>query len=116
MTPQSRIGADDPRSVFVYFRTPLDAADETRRRLDLQLAEVRLRTGISGRIGTRVDLGKPYLTWLEIYEGIPTGSLESILREIDAAALDSGLGALALEGRHREVFTMHAPDGLSPMV
>lgn len=111
MTAPNRIGADDPRSVFVYFRTPLDAADETRRRLDLQLAEVRLRTGISGRIGTRVDLGKPYLTWLEIYEGIPPEALPACLKEIDAAAGRCGLDTLAPEGRHREIFAMPVDEG-----
>lgn len=106
MTPPGNVGSDDPRSVFVYFRTAPDAAEETRRRLRLHLAEVRLRTGISGRIGTRIDLGKPYLTWLEIYEGIPSAALPACLREIDAAAARCGLAALAPEGRHREVFAM----------
>lgn len=117
MKPTDAAPDVDSRSVFVYFRSRPEHAEEAIARLRLQLDTVRNRTGVAGRSGARTDVGKTYLTWLEIYEGIPAGSLESVLREIDAAALESGLTAIALEGRHREVFTMPAPDGqVSPMV
>lgn len=111
MKPTDASPDSDLRSIFVYFRTRPEHAEDARARLRLQLDTVSGRTGFAGRSGARIDAGKPYLTWLEVYEGIPAGSLEFLLREIDAAAVESGLTAIALEGRHREVFAMPARGG-----
>ena len=109
MKPIDAVPDGDSLSVFVYFRSRPEHAEDAVARLRVQLDTVRKCTGVAGRSGARRDVGKPYLTWLEIYEGIPAGSLESVLREIDAAAVASGLTAIAPEGRHREVFAMSAP-------
>ena len=91
-------------TVFVYFRAAPDARQRTVAALGRQFALLEARCGVRGRGGVRRDRDKPYLTWLEIYEGVEPDRLDELLEAIDASALESGLVALADEGRHREVF------------
>lgn len=103
------VGApDDGESlaVFVYFRAPLDADARAEAALGRQLGIIRERLGLSGRIGRRVDAGKPYVTWLEIYEEVRRADLAETLEAIDRASTDSGLAALAIAGRHVETFAL----------
>lgn len=101
MNPRS---ADAALTVFVFFRSTPEDRERTHRALRGQLAAVRAATGVDGRAGLRLDADKPYLTWLEVYEPVPAERLRAVLDAIDTGAGVSGLAALALEGRHAEVF------------
>jgi hypothetical protein len=101
VTPPS---ADAALTVFVYFRTAPGHHDRTQAALGAQLAAARGATGVEARAGVRHDADKPYLTWLEVYEPVPAARLRAVLESIDACAEATGLAALALEGRHAEVF------------
>jgi hypothetical protein len=116
--------------VYVYFRSdPAKAAEvlaalARQRALFEQAGHGGLRTGLRRESGP-----KDYLTWLEVYRfeagggggagaavrgaafqaGLETGletGLEAGLEAIERCARDSGLAALALQGRHREVFEL----------
>ena len=91
-------------TAYVYFRSHPDAADRVRAALARQRALVTERLGLRCRFALRHDREKPYLTWLEVYEGIDPAALQASLLAVDRASTDSGLAALALEGRRNEVF------------
>ena len=48
-------------------------------------------------------------TWLEIYEPVAPSALQGFLAALEAAAAEAGLAALALQGRHLEVFECAPP-------
>ena len=91
-------------TAYVYFRTDPADAEAARQALARQHALVRERFGINNRSELRRDRDKGYLTWLEVYPGIPSSALEETLQGIERAASDSGLLAFALQARHHEVF------------
>ena len=91
-------------SVFVYFRgSPGDAA-RVRETLRAQIERVSAACGQAGRAGVRRDPAKPHLTWLEVYEPVPSASLDAVLACIEHEARSTGLAALAADGRHLEIF------------
>lgn len=96
-------------TVYVYFRSGHEAVERARAALARQRELVGRRLGLDCRIALRHDRDKPYLTWLEVYEGVDPGELAQALEGIDRASTDSGLAALALEGRRHEVFAPQAP-------
>ena len=102
MRPQPR--PPGALTAYVYFRSGRDDAGRVRAALARQRALVEERLGLRCRVGMRHDEDKPYLTWLEVYEGIDPDALQATLQAIDRASTDSGLAALALEGRRNEVF------------
>lgn len=91
-------------TAYVYFRSGRDDAERVRTTLARQRTLVEERLGLRCRVGVRHDENKPYLTWLEVYEGIDPAALQATLLAIDRASTDSGLAALAPEGRRNEVF------------
>lgn len=102
MSPQQK--PSGALCAYVYFRSSRDDADRVRAALARQGALVAERLGLGCRVALRHDRDKPYLTWLEVYEGIDPAALQASLQAIDRASTDSGLAALALEGRRNEVF------------
>ena len=105
--------------VYVYFRAEPARSAAVEAALGRQRALAASRCGLGMRSGCRLDPpGKPYLTWLGVYRpGRPPpadgadslAALAPVLDEIERCAIDSGLAALAPEGRHREVFALAAP-------
>jgi len=105
------VGLDAALTIFVYFRTAPGAQAQAEAAMRRHLALVRARLGLAGRHGLRHDEHKPYRTWLEVYEGVRVSALEPTLAALDRASTDSGLAALAPEGRHVEVFELPAAPG-----
>ena len=91
-------------AVFVYFRGAPGDEPRVREALRVQLERVSAACGQAGRIGVRRDRAKPHLTWLEVYEPVPSASLDAVLACIEREARSTGLAALAADGRHLEVF------------
>lgn len=91
-------------TVFVYFRASPADRERVLASLERHFGLIEQRCGIRGRGGLRRDLDKPYLTWLESYEGIDPARLGDVLGAIDACALESGLAEFSPEARHREIF------------
>lgn len=106
---QSGPGDDRPLTIFVYFRAAPQDRRDTAAALARHFAAVQAACGLRGRAGLRHDRDKPYLTWLEIYEGVEARRLQAVVDAVEASASASGLAALAPEGRHREVFESLAP-------
>lgn len=104
--PPARPAPGDDRSmtIFVYFRAAPQHRRDTAAALGRHFVAVEAACGLRGRGGLRHDRDKPYLTWLEIYEGVDARRLQAVVDAIEASASASGLAALAPEGRHREVF------------
>lgn len=112
--------------VYVYFRAEPGQSAAVQAALARQRALAAARCGLAMRSGCRLDPpGKPYLTWLEVYRvaapggmtaapGLELAALEPVLEAIERCALDSGLAALAAEGRHREVFETGGRDDPDP--
>lgn len=100
---------DATMTVFVYFRASPEAVDRTEAVLCRHLTLVRDRLGLHGRFGLRRDQDKPYVTWLEVYDGVHAADLERTLTALDRVSTDSGLAEHALEGRRHETFAMRAP-------
>ena len=112
--------------VYVYFRSTPAQAGAVRAALARQSRLVASACSASVRVGLRLEPGgapKDYLTWLEVYRLEPgpaapawpargeagvldTGPLAGVLEAIERCARDSGLVGLAMQGRHREVFTL----------
>jgi hypothetical protein len=93
-------------TVYCYFRSEPSRRAEVEAALRRQLAGVGERCGVHARAGLREDADKPYLTWLEVYPEVQADALPALLQAIDDSAAQTGLAALALEGRRREVFRM----------
>ena len=93
-------------TVYCYFRSEPSRRAEVEAALRRQLAGVGERCGVHARAGLREDADKPYLTCLEVYPEVPADALQALLQAIDDSAAQTGLAALALEGRRREVFRM----------
>ena len=91
-------------TVYVYFRSAAQARAQVLAALERQLETIRRACGLAGTTGVRRDRDKPYLTWLEVYEGVAPQQLDAVLAALDRCAQACGLAALALEGRHHEVF------------
>lgn len=94
--------------VMVWFRADPAHNEECLRRL----ARLRERVAGGGRIearaGWRDETGVAYRTWLETYEPLETAHCEAFIGTLRAAAAELGLEALALNGRHLEVFEWSA--------
>ena len=106
------MSAGGPLAVFVYFKAPAQSGPAVRAALARVGAAVLAGTGVVQRHGPRHRPAAPDepRTWLEIYEPVAPSSLEGFLAALDAAAAEAGLAALALQGRHLEVFEC-APAG-----
>lgn len=93
--------------VYVYFRSDPSMAGEVRAALERQRARLRQEAGCPEvRTGLRREAApRDYLTWLEVYR-FDADVPEAWLDAIERCARDCGLAALALQGRHREVFRL----------
>ena len=99
--------------VFIYFRSSPNDRDAVRTahaRLALALREAGLPTG-DGLALRRESAREPlngeapgYLTWLETYRVTDLDAVHAQLAALDRLAGDCGLSALALNGRHTEIF------------
>ncbi len=99
--------------VFIYFRSSPNDRDAVRTahaRLALALREAGLPTG-DGLALRRESAREPlaveapgYLTWLETYRVTDLDAVHAQLAALDRLAGYCGLSALALNGRHTEIF------------
>ena len=108
---------DRPRAAaavaFIYFRSSPNDRDAVRTahaRLALALREAGLPTG-DGLALRRESAREPlaveapgYLTWLETYRAADLDAVRAQLAALERLAGESGLSALALNGRHTEIF------------
>ena len=99
--------------IYVYFRADPVRAGEVRAALQRQCARVAAVHGLAARSGLRRELPgvvKAWHTWLEVYRvpadgrSLDDDALAALLAGIETCARETGLAALAPEGRHTEVF------------
>lgn len=86
--------------LYVYYK--LKAASSADALLAARAMQARLaaRWGIAGQLKHRPGAEAGLSTWMEVYPAVPPGFQDSLQAEADAA----GLAALAVGGRHVEVF------------
>jgi hypothetical protein len=93
-----------PASYFIYYRVSADRLAVALSSISALQNEVRLATGISGRILCKDDGSN---TWMEVYEGVyDCIQFESLL---DAALARSGFATLLDDDSHRHVERFVAP-------
>ena len=99
-------------SCYVYYRVAPDRRTEASSAVRATIEEIRQRTGIAGRLMTKVD--EPLL-WMEVYEDVPDKAAF-----LDAMRLCVEHNAISrfLDGdnrRHTEVFQPELPHQQSVM-
>lgn len=94
------VGPPVPVDLYVYYK--LRDEDRANALLAARAMQARLaaRWGIAGRLKHRTGAEPGLSTWMEVYAAVPAGFQNSLQAEADAA----GLAALAVGGRHAEVF------------
>ncbi len=88
--------------VMVWFRAERARDDEVARLLAALGERMAADHGVDSRAGWRDETG--YRTWLETYEPVAPESCDAFIDALQAHAFALGLGALAPQGRHVEVF------------
>ncbi|MBX3591054.1 MAG: DUF4936 family protein [Burkholderiaceae bacterium] len=92
--------------VMVWFRADRAQDRACAERLSLLGRRMAGAQGVEARSGWRDEPG--YRTWLETYEPLGAGGCDAFIGALQAAAKELGLDALAMGGRHVEVFEWSA--------
>lgn len=88
--------------VMVWFRADGARNDEVARTLAALGERLTAERQVDARAGWRDEPG--YRTWLETYEPVAPEDCDAFIAALQAHARALGLDALALQGRHVEVF------------
>ena len=90
--------------VMVWFRADPAHNDECRAQLAALGRRMRQDWGVEARFGWRDEAGAGYRTWLETYEPLGAEHCDPFIDALRSGAAALGLDALAIGGRHAEVF------------
>ncbi|HWP19799.1 MAG TPA: DUF4936 family protein [Burkholderiaceae bacterium] len=91
------------RALFIYYRIPVERADEVRPALHaMQARLVRTHEGLQAELLRRPEPRDGHQTWMEIYRH-PQGVDEALEAHIEHAAADT-LRPWLIGPRHVEVF------------
>lgn len=87
--------------LYVYYDVPHAEAKDVRKGVLAMQKRLAEECGCRGRLLRRMDQGKPYQTWMEIYEQVDA----AFEAQLESACYASGLRDRLAGPRHIERFT-----------